>query len=61
MMKSASGLLWNCLAVDHGSSTVAIELVDRNTGAVIDRIRAVKAVYGTDILTRIKSSVLFLI
>ena len=43
------------LAVDYGSTTIVMELVDMNSGAVIDQIKAVngQAVYGTDILTRI--------
>ena len=43
------------LAVDYGSTTVVMELVDMNSGAVIDQIKAVngQAVYGTDILSRI--------
>jgi uncharacterized 2Fe-2S/4Fe-4S cluster protein (DUF4445 family) len=43
------------LAVDYGSTTIVMELVDMNSGAVIDRVKAVngQAVYGTDILTRI--------
>ena len=43
------------LAVDYGSTTIVMELVDMNSGAVIDQTKAVngQAVYGTDILTRI--------
>ena len=43
------------LAVDYGSTTIVMELVDMNSGAVIDQVKAVngQAVYGTDILTRI--------
>lgn len=43
------------LAVDYGSTTIVMELVDMNSGAVIDRVKAVngQTAYGTDILTRI--------
>ena len=43
------------LAVDCGSTTIVMELVDMNSGAVIDQVKAVngQAAYGTDILTRI--------
>ena len=43
------------LAVDYGSTTIVMELVDLNSGAVIDQARAVngQTSYGTDILTRI--------
>ena len=43
------------LAVDYGSTTIVMELVDINSGAVIDQVKTVngQAVYGTDILTRI--------
>lgn len=43
------------LAVDYGSTTIVMELVDMNSGAVIDQVKAVngQTVYGTDILTRI--------
>ena len=43
------------LAVDYGSTTIVMELVDLNSGAVIDQARAVngQTFYGTDILTRI--------
>ena len=43
------------LAVDYGSTTIVMELVDMNSGAVVDQVKAVngQAVYGTDILTRI--------
>ena len=43
------------LAVDYGSTTILMELVDLNSGAVIDRVRTVngQTTYGTDILTRI--------
>ena len=43
------------LAVDYGSTTIVMELVNMNSDAVIDQVKAVngQAVYGTDILTRI--------
>ena len=43
------------LAVDFGSTTIVMELVDMNSGTVIDQIKAVngQTVYGADILTRI--------
>ena len=43
------------LAVDYGSTTVVMELVDMNSGAVIDQVKAVngQTAFGTDILTRI--------
>ena len=43
------------LAVDYGSTTVVMQLVDLNSGAVIGEERAVngQVAYGTDILTRI--------
>ena len=43
------------LAVDYGSTTLVMELVDLNSGAVIARESAVngQTAYGTDILTRI--------
>lgn len=43
------------LAVDYGSTTIVMELVDMNSGTVIDQVKAVNAQvkYGTDILTRI--------
>ena len=43
------------LAVDYGSTTILMELVDLNSGTVIDQVKAVngQTVYGTDILTRI--------
>jgi len=43
------------LAVDYGSTTIVMELVDLNSGAVIGEESAVngQTVYGTDILTRI--------
>ena len=43
------------LAVDYGSTTIVMELVDLNSGSVIDRVRDFngQAAYGSDILTRI--------
>ena len=43
------------LAVDYGSTTIVMELVDMNSGAVIGTETAVngQVTYGTDILTRI--------
>ena len=43
------------LAVDYGSTTVVMQLVDLNSGAVISEEKAVngQVAYGTDILTRI--------
>ena len=43
------------LAVDYGSTTIVMELVDMNSGAVIDQAKAVngQTAFGTDILTRI--------
>ena len=43
------------LAVDYGSTTVIMQLVDLNSGAVIAEEKAVsgQVAYGTDILTRI--------
>ena len=43
------------LAVDYGSTTIVMQLVDLNAGAVIAEESAVngQVVYGTDILTRI--------
>lgn len=43
------------LAVDYGSTTIVMELIDMNSGTVIDQVRAVngQTAYGTDILTRI--------
>ena len=43
------------LAVDYGSTTIVMELVDLHSGSVIDRAKMVnrQAAYGTDILTRI--------
>jgi len=46
------------LAVDYGSTTVIMELVDLNSGAVIAQEQAVngQTAYGTDILSRITYS-----
>ena len=46
------------LAVDYGSTTIVMQLVDLNSGAVIGEEKAVngQTVYGTDILTRITYS-----
>ena len=43
------------LAVDYGSTTIVMQLVDMNSGAVIAEAKAVngQTAYGTDILTRI--------
>jgi len=43
------------LAVDYGSTTIVMELVDMNSGLVIDQVKAVngQTTYGTDILSRI--------
>jgi len=43
------------IALDYGSTTVVAELVDMNSGVVIDRVKEVngQVEYGTDILTRI--------
>ena len=43
------------LAVDYGSTTIVMELVDLNSGTVIDQVKAVngQTEYGTDILSRI--------
>lgn len=43
------------LAVDYGSTTIVMQLVDMHSGAVIGEEKAVngQTVYGTDILTRI--------
>ena len=43
------------LAVDYGSTTILMQLVDMNTGAVVAEEKAVngQTSYGTDILTRI--------
>jgi uncharacterized 2Fe-2S/4Fe-4S cluster protein (DUF4445 family) len=46
------------LAVDYGSTTVVMQLVDMTSGAVIDQVSQVngQTAYGTDILTRITYS-----
>jgi len=46
------------LAVDYGSTTIVMQLVDMTSGAVIAQEKAVngQTVYGTDILTRITYS-----
>ena len=46
------------LAVDYGSTTILMQLVDLNTGTVIAEEKAVngQVVFGTDILTRITYS-----
>ena len=43
------------LAVDYGSTTIVMQLVDLNSGTVVGEEKAVngQTVYGTDILTRI--------
>ena len=43
------------LAVDYGSTTIIMQMVDINSGTVIDEVKAVngQARYGSDILTRI--------
>ena len=43
------------LAVDYGSTTIVMQLVDMNTGTVIDEVKQVngQAAFGTDILSRI--------
>ena len=43
------------LAVDYGSTTIVMELLDMNSGVVIDRAKAVngQTAFGTDILSRI--------
>lgn len=43
------------LAVDYGSTTIVMQLVDLNSGVVVGEEKAVngQTVYGTDILTRI--------
>ena len=43
------------LAVDYGSTTIVMELIDMTSGTVIAREKEVngQAIYGTDILTRI--------
>ena len=46
------------LAVDYGSTTIVMQLLDLNSGTVVGEERAVngQTVYGTDILTRITYS-----
>ena len=46
------------LAVDYGSTTIIMQLIDMNSGAVIAEVKAVNGqrVYGTDILSRITYS-----
>ncbi len=46
------------LAVDYGSTTIVMQLVDLNSGSVVGEEKAVngQTVYGTDILTRITYS-----
>ena len=46
------------LAVDYGSTTIVMQLIDMNSGMVIDQVKSVngQTVYGTDILTRITYS-----
>ncbi len=46
------------LAVDYGSTTIVMQLVDMRSGTVIDQVKTVngQTEYGTDILTRITYS-----
>lgn len=46
------------LAVDYGSTTIVMQLIDMRSGAVIDQVKALngQAEYGTDILSRITYS-----
>ena len=46
------------IAVDYGSTTIVMQLIDMRSGTVIDQVKAVngQTVYGTDILTRITYS-----
>lgn len=46
------------LAVDYGSTTIVMQLVDLNSGAVVGEEKTVngQTIYGTDILTRITYS-----
>ena len=46
------------LAVDYGSTTIVMQLIDMNSGTVIDQVKAVngQTAYGTDILSRITYS-----
>ena len=43
------------LAVDYGSTTIVMQLLDLNSGAIIEEVSAVngQVAFGTDILTRI--------
>ena len=46
------------LAVDYGSTTIVMQLIDMNSGTVIDQVQDVsgQTAYGTDILSRITYS-----
>ena len=46
------------LAVDYGSTTIVMQLIDMNSGMVIDQVKSVngQTAYGTDILSRITYS-----
>ena len=46
------------LAVDYGSTTIVMQLIDLNSGHIIDEVKTVngQVIYGTDILTRITYS-----
>lgn len=46
------------LAVDYGSTTIIMQLVDMNSGVVIDQVKEIngQTAYGTDILSRITYS-----
>ena len=46
------------LAMDYGSTTIVMQLIDMNSGTVIDQVKAVngQTAYGTDILSRITYS-----
>ena len=46
------------LAVDYGSTTIVMQLIDMHSGMVIDQVKAVngQTAYGTDILSRITYS-----
>lgn len=46
------------LAVDYGSTTIVMQLIDMNSGTVIDQVKDVngQTAYGTDILSRITYS-----
>jgi len=46
------------IAVDYGSTTIVMQLIDMRFGTVIDQVKSVngQTVYGTDILTRITYS-----